>query len=245
MQKTKSSMKKIYLILTYLGIFLYACQSQQSGGYNLAPTAFNTKLAEKKENAIVLDVRTPQEFETGYIPKAQNINYHDPDFAQKINALDKNKSYFVYCLAGGRSSAAANYMRENGFKEVYNLSGGISAWQNEGLPITTEKNIPIQDKISPDAYLKMIQSKPKVLIDFYAPWCVPCIKMKPFLEELEKEHGQNVRIIRINVEENKKLAKELKVQDVPVLILYENGKETWKHQGFIDKSELQKVLTQK
>ncbi|MCS7027706.1 MAG: thioredoxin domain-containing protein [Bacteroidia bacterium] len=239
-------MKKAYFIIAYLGIFLLACQSQQPGVYNLDAVSFNAKLSEKKNEAIILDVRTPEEFSTGHIEKAQNINYHAPDFQQKINALDKNKPYFVYCLAGGRSSAAAKYMRQNGFKEVYNLSGGISEWQQQGLPIVTQSpNLPTQDKISTQEYQKIIQSKPRVLIDFYAPWCIPCIKMKPFLEELEKEHSQDAAIVRINVEENKNLANQMKVQNIPVLILYEKGKEVWRHQGFIDKPSLKKVLTQK
>lgn len=231
--------------MAYLGVFLYSCQSQQSGNFNLEASSFSAKMHEKKDNAVILDVRTPEEFQTGCIQKAQNIDYHSPDFKQRISALDKNKPYFVYCLAGGRSSAAVSYMRENGFKEVYNLGGGIKAWQREGLPIV-KKNAytPTQDKISINEYQAMINSKPRVLIDFYAPWCVPCLKMKPFLEELDKELAADVAIIRINTEENKNLSDNLKVQDIPLLVLYDKGKEVWKHQGFIDKEPLKKVLTQ-
>lgn len=238
-------MKKVYLILVYISVFLYACKSQQSGSYNLEVSDFTAKLHEKKESAVILDVRTPQEYQTGSIENAQNIDYNSPDFQQKISALDKNKPYFVYCLAGGRSSAAVSYMRENGFKEVYNLAGGIRAWQREGLPIV-KKNAytPEQDKITPNQYQTLINSKPRVLIDFFAPWCVPCMKMKPFLEELDKELSKDVAIIRIDVEENKKLAENLKVKDIPFFILYENGIQKWTHQGYIDKEPLKKVLTQ-
>lgn len=239
-------MKKVYLILAYLGIFLYACQSQQSGNYNLEVSSFTAKLHEKKDNAVILDVRTPQEYQTGRIENAQNIDYNAPDFKEKINALDKNKPYFVYCLAGGRSTAAVSYMRENGFKEVYNLAGGVRAWRGQGLPLVKKNNFTSeqQDKISSNQYQALINSKPRVLIDFYAPWCVPCIKMKPFLEELDKELGQDVAIIRIDVEENKKLSENLKIKDIPFFILYENGIQKWTHQGYIDKEPLKKILTQ-
>jgi thioredoxin len=240
-------MKKVHLTIAFISIFLYACKSQQaSGNFNLDAASFNTKLQEKKDNAVILDVRTPQEVQSGFIPQAKNINYHDADFKQKINALDKNKPYFVYCLAGGRSSDAVSYMRANGFKEVYNLSGGIRAWQREGLPIVQKNSYtPKEDKISGSEYQALIHSKPYVLIDFYAPWCVPCVKMKPYLEELDKEMGEKYAIIRINIEENKNLTDNLKVQDIPLLILYKNGKEAWKHQGFIEKADLKKVLLDK
>lgn len=237
-------MKKIYLTALYLSLFLYACHSQQRGEFHLDASTFNAKLQEKQAEAIVLDVRTPEEFSSGYLPSAQNINYHDPDFAQKINSLDKNKPYFVYCLGGGRSAEAVRYMQENGFKEVYNLRGGIMAWKRANLPVVQKNTYtPKQDKILYSDYQTMISSKPKVLIDFYAPWCVPCQRMKPDLEALQQElDSKEYAIVRINVEENKNLSDKLNVNDIPLLIFYKNGKEVWKHNGFIEKNELKKVL---
>jgi len=86
----------------------------------------------KKEDAVFLDVRTPEEYVGGHIPKCTNINFYDSAFAEHINKLDKTKEYIVYCQSGGRSSKATRLMKAEGFQNVCNLEGGISAWQREG-----------------------------------------------------------------------------------------------------------------
>lgn len=85
-----------------------------------------------KENAgnanfVILDVRTPQEYNSGYINGAVNIDYRAADFNDRIAALDKGKVYLVYCGSGMRSAAAVEIMRGLGFSEVYNVLGGLSA----------------------------------------------------------------------------------------------------------------------
>ena len=120
-------------------IVIFACAqvlgyAQTSVKEDLAPGDFQKKL-KSTEKAILIDVRTPAEVQQGMIPGAVPIDYNSPDFKSKISKLDKSKPYFVYCAAGGRSSKAVNLMEEMGFKKVYNLSGGITAWQEEGLPV--------------------------------------------------------------------------------------------------------------
>lgn len=76
-------------------------------------------------NFIVLDVRTPAEFEINRLPKAINIDIHAHDFTDRINALDRIKTYLVYCKTGGRSTSAAELMEDLGFKDVYNVKGKL------------------------------------------------------------------------------------------------------------------------
>lgn len=85
--------------------------------------------------AAVIDVRAPEEFESGHISGAQNININDPAFVENVKVLDKEKAYVVNCQLGGRSSRAVSLMNELGFKNAMNLEGGITAWKNAGLPI--------------------------------------------------------------------------------------------------------------
>jgi rhodanese-related sulfurtransferase len=84
------------------------------------------------EGGTILDVRTPGEWAEGSIPNAEKMNYHDDDFETQIEALDKNQPVFVYCKLGGRSSSAAEILKEKGFTKVYNLDGGITAWTDAG-----------------------------------------------------------------------------------------------------------------
>lgn len=87
---------------------------------------------EADENAAILDVRTEEEFNEGFITNAINIDiYKGQDFVTEIEALDKNKNYYVYCRSGMRSAKACEIMNQLGFENAYNLIGGITEWDGE------------------------------------------------------------------------------------------------------------------
>lgn len=229
---------RFFSFIAAIVLFTVACNSQNTGQV-LAPAAFKDKMAQTPD-AVILDVRTPEEFAGGYIAKAVNVDFNGSAFQEEIAKLDKSKTYLVYCLSGKRSASAASYMRDNGFKNVINLEGGILAWQSQHLPLVT--GTPVEDKISMQAYTQMITSDTAVLVDYYAPWCAPCIKMKPMLEEVAKEYAGKVKVIRLDIAENKNLAQELNIVEIPILKLFVKGKEAWTHQGYIEKAELVKHL---
>lgn len=82
-------------------------------------------------NVQLIDVRTPQEFGEGAIDGAINHNVHDADFQQQLEQYDKTKPILVYCKSGGRSAQAAETCENAGFKEIYDLSGGYTAWNKQ------------------------------------------------------------------------------------------------------------------
>jgi rhodanese-related sulfurtransferase len=86
-------------------------------------------------NFVILDIRTPEEFESGYIEGAININYHSDTFVEDLDKLDKNKTYFVYCRTGRRSGDAVGIMTKQGFREIYRINGDIVKWKAAGLPV--------------------------------------------------------------------------------------------------------------
>jgi rhodanese-related sulfurtransferase len=86
----------------------------------------------KDTNAVILDVRTEDEFAEGMIPGAINIDiYKGQGFIYSIEELDKSKNYYVYCRSGGRSGQACSIMSQLGFENTYNLLGGIMNWEGE------------------------------------------------------------------------------------------------------------------
>lgn len=86
------------------------------------------KAIESDKNAVILDVRTPAEAQTGKIKGAKVINFMDPNFGIAIDKLDPAKSYYVYCRSGARSANACSFMAKKGFTQLYNLRGGVLDW---------------------------------------------------------------------------------------------------------------------
>jgi len=86
-------------------------------------------------NAVILDVRTPEEFASGHIPGAKNIDINSLDFEKKVGHLDKSKTYLVNCASGGRSARACGKLSKLEFSNCYNLQGGIRAWEKAGKPV--------------------------------------------------------------------------------------------------------------
>ena len=90
------------------------------------------KQAISDKKGVILDVRTPEEFETSRIPDSKNIDFYNPqNFMQEIEKLDKNISYYIYCRTGVRSANSCALMKELGFKKTYNLLGGIVEWNGK------------------------------------------------------------------------------------------------------------------
>ena len=99
----------------------------------LSPLPFNNlggrefKMKFENKNGVLLDVRTPDEFNAGHIEGAINLDIFSPSFRDAIEDLEKDKEYFVYCRSGNRSAQACMLMSELGYQSN-NLQGGISAW---------------------------------------------------------------------------------------------------------------------
>lgn len=128
---TLSKFRMVFLFLVSQFLFIHTAYSQATSTFiDLEVEAFSTALSEK-EGAVLLDVRTPAEWQTGYIDGALLMDFHDPGFEEKLSTLDKQKPVFVYCKAGGRSGKTAEQLYKMGFLEVYNLLGGMTAWEEE------------------------------------------------------------------------------------------------------------------
>ncbi|MBL0342638.1 MAG: rhodanese-like domain-containing protein [Bacteroidetes bacterium] len=125
-------MKLSFVTLLLFVYTLTACgqpASKQEGqiAKDISVLEFNRLLKSKPGQLI--DVRTAGEVSKGAIEGSTNIDLFDENFESKIDKLDKNKPVYVYCASGGRSGEAMEMMTKKGFKEVYNLDGGYSAWK--------------------------------------------------------------------------------------------------------------------
>lgn len=233
----KNTLRLIFLLLVSQISFVYA----QNSFFTITNNEFETKV-NATTNAQLIDVRTEGEFATGYIENAKNINWNGENFIVEANKLDKTKPLYVYCLSGGRSAAASQKLIDLGFKEVYNMQGGIMQWKNANKKVVLP-NAEKSKGMSEKEYANFLNDERLVLIDFYAPWCGPCKKMAPYLAEMSEEKKAVLAIHKINADENEAIAKTMQIEALPTLFLYKNKKEVWKHVGYISKEDLEKIIS--
>ena len=209
---------------------------------DVSVTEFQELVAQN--NGIILDVRTPDEIAQGHISGASMLNIYDEDFERKLNLMQKDKPIYVYCRSGGRSSRAAQIMGENGFSEVYNLEGGMGAWNRANLPtiIPDGGSVKKAPGISLADFKKQLRNNDRVLVDFQTEWCAPCKQMVPIIDALEDELSDRARILRIDIDASPELAEAYAIEGVPVFILFEKGQETWRHSGAIAREALEAKL---
>jgi len=132
-------MKKVFylvipVVLVIIGFNVFNNHSNANSSSSCNLSAKDYVEVEKKD-AIIIDVRTPQEFAQGHLENAIQIDIYGRNFKQEMAKLDKNKKYFVYCKTGIRSRNAVNYMVQNGFKQVCNLEGGINYLSRAGVKL--------------------------------------------------------------------------------------------------------------
>lgn len=188
----------------------------------------------------LLDVRTAAEYNTGHIRGALQADWTNPaQFADRVQYIDKNRPVYIYCLVGGRSAAAAEWMRKQGYLAMVELEGGFSAWKMEGKAVEGSSS---EKQLTPGEYESSIPKDQTVLVDFGAGWCPPCVKMEPVLAELRKDTSLHFQFIKIDAGVHTNLMKSLGIEPIPVFIVYRNGKEVWRRIGIVKKEEFVSIL---
>ena len=126
-------MRNFFLTLTIISL-LFNCNITSNSSFQDI-NSDELELMIKKEDLILLDVRTPTEYSNGHLISAVNINYYGENFDDEIDKLDKLKPIVVYCKSGGRSSKSALKLVEKGFEKIYNLKGGFDQWIFHGKEV--------------------------------------------------------------------------------------------------------------
>lgn len=130
--------RRKFTYLTTLTIFwlglTWACSPKAPTFEKLNVSDFQEVIANKND-ILILDVRTPEEYQNGHLNRAELLNFYDPDFQNELNEHEKSQAVAVYCAVGARSFQAMELMKTLGFREVYHLEGGLVEWQNAGKEV--------------------------------------------------------------------------------------------------------------
>lgn len=145
----------------------------------------------------------------------------------------------MYCLGGGRSAAAAEKMRALGYRNVYELSGGINAWKAANKSVEGKSG---DTQMSVETFNQAINSSKKVLVDFGADWCPPCKVMEPRLKKLQEKHAEKFTLVKVDGGRDEDLLKIYKVTALPVFILFRDGKPVWRKEGIVEEKELAELF---
>ena len=117
-------------ILFFFLLLIYSCQIFESTEINEISDAQFTEIQDS--DYILVDVRTIEEYESGHIQDAVNFDFYSESLDNDILTLDKSSSIILYCRTQNRSTKTANYLKENGYKEITVLVGGITSWVKNG-----------------------------------------------------------------------------------------------------------------
>ncbi len=229
-------MKNRFFCILSAAIFFLACNSNAQ---NVDANTFEQKI--NAGGVQVLDVRTAGEYSGSHLKNVMLADWTDKaQFAERTKYLDKNKTLLVYCAAGGRSGQAAVWLKEQGFKDVVNLQGGITSWNAAGKPVVREGGAV---ELSTAAFNATISSNNLVLVDVGAAWCPPCRKMEPVLEALAKELQGKYTLLKVDGGNDATVMKEIGAAVLPTYMVYKNGKLSWKKEGIVSLQELKEALT--
>jgi thioredoxin 1 len=94
----------------------------------------------------------------------------------------------------------------------------------------------------PQSFSEIINSNTPTLVDFYADWCGPCKTMAPILEDLKQKIGDSAKVIKIDVDKNQKVSAKYKIQSIPTLLLFKDGKIIWRQSGVVPGHMLEKLI---
>jgi len=208
-----------------------------SGKYLLKPSAFQHCM--QWQRVLLIDVSTPDEYAQGHIKGSINIDWTGSDFDDKIAALGNDRPALMYDHNGSKSALAADNLRKAGFKEVYELKGGLQEWLADKKQV--EKDTSLLE-MSMERYKQLLATDRLTLVDFSAPWCIPCRNMAPSVDALEKDKAGVLKVLRINTDENQHLATELQVTGLPTVFIYKQGKVVWRHIGYTTKEVLYQAV---
>ena len=242
-------MKKIFLFIAIISI----ANNMETFAQNSVQPVINTNTAtavtlsvdlfEAKINqspdAQIIDTRLPEEYAINHLINAININAQQNDYEIEIGQLDKTKPVFTYAINAGRSTLLANELIAKGFTEVYILKGGIGGWIGNGKPIYSS----VKDNFTIDDFNKIIAANKVVLLDLHTRYCPACRKLQPTIDSVATENS-DVKIIKIDVYDNPKIAGNFKAPALPTVIVFKNGQNTWQQTGGdIQKTEIENALS--
>ena len=130
----------VFLLTVMVQNQIFAENTKEKQYVNITAVEASALIQKNLENTDfkIIDVRTSAEYNAGHISNSQMIDYYADDFLTRLNELDKNKTFLIYCRSGNRSGKTLPVMEKIGFKKIYNILGGVKSWVSYQLPLVQD-----------------------------------------------------------------------------------------------------------
>ena len=218
-------MKKSFIITAFSFLSLTTAFAQQENHDLITIDSFSAKIS-KQQTPQIVDVRTPEEFTINHINGATYVNLKEENHLDALKNFDKTKPVFIYAIQNSRPDILAAELHTNGYKEVYELKGGIAAWIGSGNPYYTS----VKNNLSVADYNKTLTDNKIVLVEIGTKYCGLCAKAKVIVDSLQNDGSY--KVVQLELYNNPQLVAQLgEVPSVPTLLLYKDGQIVWKRSG--------------
>ncbi|MFZ9159124.1 MAG: thioredoxin domain-containing protein, partial [Aquirufa sp.] len=148
----------------------------------------------------------------------------------------------IYCLSGGRSAQAAEQMRAAGF-QVTEMKGGYLKWTTRMKPLEGVPDVKHDAAWNLADFKKEIASSDAVVVDFYAKWCAPCLKMMPIVDKLAGEFKGSVTVLKVEADGNQAIMQAYGIDEIPSFLVFSKGEMITKTSGFREEAALKELFT--
>ncbi|MGL4630951.1 MAG: rhodanese-like domain-containing protein [Leadbetterella sp.] len=222
------------------GLFFVFC-FLNSKGQSFNSQEFKDRFYKSTER-ILLDIRNPRLYQKAHISKSVNLDFEEDDFEKKIKTYNKKSEIFLYCQNGSYSSEAYTFLTEIGFKNIRILEGGFENWVRTPMPYVSSPSFTETLSIyTSEDYKNLSIRFELVAFTFIKDDCLACQDQEKVLNEIKTKYP-NLRVIKINAEDNLTLSEKLQIKEKPTLILYKSSHQIWRHTGLAKKEDLEAVL---
>ncbi|MGR3809893.1 rhodanese-like domain-containing protein [Jiulongibacter sp. NS-SX5] len=235
-------MNKTFFRQCFLVLCLWASHLQAQSISGLSADLFQNALRSNPD-AVILDVRSGQEFERAHIKGARQIDFDSKSFLDEVLGLHlKTEQLYLYDFTGEKAKNAAVYLKDLGYQHVFYLNGGLAEWTASSKPyISSESTVsPIAAYTLADLDLIFKRNR-NVVLFLTAPWCKYCKIMRP---RLLRSTGskQQIKLIEIDGSRDLAIAEHFQLTETPTILYFQNGKQVWKSSGEISEIKLQEAL---
>jgi len=233
-----------FLPLICVSVFLISCFSKKSDQLQSINVDEMEGLMRPYANLQIVDLRTTEDFISAHLPGAINIDRNSPTFDKEIAGLNAKEPVFFYCENGTNSALVAKDLAKRNFSKVYDIIGGYAAWTGANKKVLQVDRVARPEPVTRLEYNSIVKKSELVLFQFSPSSVDPAVlnKIDGMVASVVKPKAGEINFIKYNYQDQVSLARDLKVNNLPTLILYRSGEEVWRYEGMIEKTELESAI---